>query len=105
MYEDQYGEFVCGYWGLEYWEEWTSPLMGYINPAIEQKPAACCVVFMSNSPLPKDYVLLRRFPKKTWGQSPLHCCVPEEGAWQCIPDFYCNFYMTLQIKRILEKWN
>ena len=32
-------------------------------------------------------------PKKTyWGQSPLHCCVPEEGAWQCIRDFYYLFY-------------
>ena len=32
-------------------------------------------------------------PQKTyWGQSPLHCCVPEEGAWQCIRDFYYLFY-------------
>ena len=36
-----------------------------INLVIEQKPAACCVVFKSNLPLPKDYILLRRFPQKT----------------------------------------
>ena len=54
--------WILGLGGLR---EMTSPVTGYVNPAIEQKPAACCVVFMSNSPLPKDYVLLRRFPKKT----------------------------------------
>ena len=37
--------------------------LGYINPAIEQKPAACCVVFKSNLPLPKHYILLR-IPKR-----------------------------------------
>ena len=54
--------WILGLGGLR---EMTSPVMGYVNLAIEQKPAACCVVFKSNLPLPKDYMLLRRFPQKT----------------------------------------
>ena len=37
--------------------------MGYVNSATEQKPATCCVVFKSNLPLPKDYILLT-IPKR-----------------------------------------
>ena len=40
--------------------------MGYTNPAIEQKPAACCVVFKSNLPLPKHYNYIVKNPKKTY---------------------------------------
>ena len=46
----------------------------YTNPAIEQKPAACCVVFKSNLPLPKHYILLR-IPKRLIGDNLLFTAV------------------------------
>ena len=36
---------------------------GVYKSSGEQKPAACCVIFTSNVPSPKDYILLR-IPKR-----------------------------------------
>ena len=63
MYKDEHGELYVdtGAWRVK--RNGPHPLWGiYINPVIQQKRAACCVVFKSNLPLPKDYIL-SRIPK------------------------------------------
>ena len=76
MYGDQYGEFICGYWGLKGW--WTtSSSLGIVErtdartrvkiPALEEGPPSTCHPrgwpFLTRSPILFELLLLRKMRK------------------------------------------